>query len=275
MLGDAQFKEQQNILAEYIWTQRISPDATMTWQHFMGRRGFSLDNFKKILQGEPTGLDLNPFQFITPAPRPGENESVERAKEKEILERLAMFRGFMAELLQQTRSKSANRNYGFAIQEVSVPTRDGGAPKIERKPVFVPYVAVGQPSQNAFGNPYEKMACFYMHAMHDESSIDGNDTSLVFSNATGGAQILDLFFKKMQGKIELEKSLASDGIQQEVTLESLFETSTGLKYIDLKEAIEKRALGQPETYSALLDKAQKHLANNPNARLLLFGICQR
>jgi hypothetical protein len=271
MLNDSQFQEQQNLLAEHIWNQNISLDEPMTWKDFMEPRGIGLEDFKKILRGEDTKAGVNPFAIQSTAPRPGEDESVEYAQEKGILERLAIFRGLMSELLPHTRSKSANRNYGFAIHEVPVPTTEGAAPKMARKPFFVPYVAVGQPSQNAFGNPYEKMACFYMHAMHNEELAGTSDTSLVFSNATGSAQLLDLFFDKMKGKIELERSLISDGVQMSgKTLEDLFRETTGLEYAAFKEAINKRDLGQSEEYNGLLKSAQQHLAHNPNARLLLF-----
>jgi hypothetical protein len=59
------------------------------------------------------------------------------------------------------------------------------------------------------------MACFLMHAMHSQAKIDGNDTSLAFSNATGSAQLLDLFSKKIGEKVELETSLADDGVKFE------------------------------------------------------------
>jgi hypothetical protein len=103
-----------------------------------------------------------------------------------------------------------------------VPAKDGGAPRIERKPVFVPDVAVGHPSQNEFGNPYEKMVCFFMHAMHNEAFVKGKDSALVFSNASGSAWLLDLFFYKIKGKIEPERELGDEGEKAKAHWNSFF-----------------------------------------------------
>jgi hypothetical protein len=158
MLSDSQFKEHQDLLAEHIWKEKISPDENTTWEQFMDDQGVKLKDFKDILRGESAGQE---GLFKPKSPDQGNGgEELKHLKEVETLERLAVFRGTMAELLPHTRNKSANRNYGCTTREVSVPAKDGGAPRIERKPVFVPYIAVGQPSQNEFGNPYEKWPAF-------------------------------------------------------------------------------------------------------------------
>jgi hypothetical protein len=110
-----------------------------------------------------------------------------------------------------------------------------------------------------------------MHAMHNETSVKGKDSALVFSNATGSARILDLFFEKIKGKIELERAFAADGVRIGIsTLKSVFKKATGVDYSKFKEAIDKRKLDQPKEYNKLLGKVQKHLASNPAARLLIF-----
>jgi hypothetical protein len=268
-LSEKQFMEHQNMLAEHIWKQSISQDNPMSWGEFMERRKIGLEEFKKLLRGEEIG-EKNPFKFEHSAPILGEDATAEHAQEREILERLAVFRGLLSELIPYTRGKSANRNYGFALREVPVLAKKGEPPRIERRPMFVPYVAVGQPSQNAFGNPYEKMACFFMHAMHDEVISEKSDTSLVFSEATGSARLLDMFFDRMRSKVELEKMLAAQGVHQSYTLESVFKGITGVEYSKFKESLEKRNLGQPEAYNTLIRVAQARLARSANARLLLF-----
>jgi hypothetical protein len=183
----------------------------MIWEQFMGSRKINLETFQKILLGEAPECLPDPFQPKTPAPEKAGEEAAEYTRERETLEELAKFRELIVELPPHTRNKSANRNYEFTLREVSTQAEDGKM-TVNRKPAFVPYVAVRQPSQNEFGNPCEKMACFFIHAMHSETTVDGSETSLVFSNPTGSAQLLDLFFKKIGGKIELKRPLTDDGV---------------------------------------------------------------
>jgi hypothetical protein len=124
---------------------------------------------------------------------------MKRIREPETLEQLVIFRGLMADLLPHMRHKSANRNYRFAMPEVSTRARAGKV-IVERKPAFVPYVAVGHPPHNEFGNPYENMTRFFMHVMPNKTTTDGSDTSLVLSNATRSAQLIDIFFKKRKDR---------------------------------------------------------------------------
>ncbi|MDE6432500.1 MAG: DUF3638 domain-containing protein, partial [Opitutales bacterium] len=244
---DREFYHDLESLSDHIFDQDIRLDMgsgyTQTWRQFLASQNITRNDFRQILFGTTIPENKNPFLdqelLSARAARKAKNaRKVEKplSVKELVFERLAIFRG-MLQIMFYTRHSSANQNFGWAVQEISVRQQNG---KVVTKlvPVFRPYVAVGQPSTNEFGNPFVKMVYYFMHAMHNEMVIEGQDTSLMFSQRSGAARLINMFFEEMQEKITQEELKSATKTKSEKdSLGKIFKDVTGLEFNEFANAL--------------------------------------
>ncbi|MDR2576538.1 MAG: hypothetical protein LBC42_00610, partial [Puniceicoccales bacterium] len=243
-LTDSEFQDHVRMFARHVWAQ----DSGVQWADGQ-KRTFAqacidhglcntVEDFQEMLLGQRR------LAFVIPA-----------ADDLTLFaRRLATFIGIAAHNLPHMRKKAANQGYGFTM-------RDG-------RLAFVPYISVGVPSPNDFGNPYEKMTAFFMHAMQA-------DPSLILSRETGSVALIEQFHDKIFSAMELEMLDERDrrvalGPQSAAQLQQLFMENFHVSFKNFHEAYANRE-ADPTSYDQMIDGIRRWLSEHPHARVALYS----
>ncbi|MDR1457147.1 MAG: hypothetical protein LBI34_03820 [Puniceicoccales bacterium] len=230
--SDEDFVRDRRTLAQYLATCEIMPG--MPVHVFLNKFNVNLGTFIDILIGES---DAHPL--IVAVGESGNDD--DRAALRRICTWVAVTRRF-----ESARHDEVNRKMGLHVRALG------------DDPVMVPYIASMTPSTNDFASLQEKLVNYYIQAL-----IDMEEYFTPFTE-----KMIEAFTERMRTPI-VKETMSKGPSDEEGSPSKVYRSIIGRQYHEVTKCLRERD-SRPSEYQSCLAGINKHLEENPDARIALW-----